>query len=567
MAQRDISNFRTVTDVVAKQEAPDAPSGISQLADTAAQIGQKIIAENQEAKINENFSMAQLELNQLSTQMQIDYESNPFEGAEKYKEARKKVLDKYGSEISPFFKKPWQTSARELGTRSDIEMQGWALKQTKVNTVKSINRSIKNNMIQATLDGQNFGNSDETEIGSLLKFQESRNKLASFGDQHIGEETTTEMLESYSDDYLKSFLSGVSESNPLKALRMLDSPEVKGSFRDQQQYSKMKEAIESRALNVQKINGEKQVLNTLKDENSLLTKSLVSPVSYAELQSEFDKTNMSVEARKFFMSANGYTKADGSASLNPAEQLQAKSELYENIIELTSREDVKSTDIAAFQDNIYKAMNNEVLNEKEGIDYINALVVPFVDKKEKSFQNYSQGSFFGLGDSIGFKGVQEIFDNDLAVPLPEIPEGKKPTAAQQSSIDFATSINNANKIKLYDYYMSALQEKAASYGVAIGDVPDLNKPQKTKLYAEAQAEAKRLYMVDENPALATLPDLPNQVFKNGQIIPGAAGARQIKPDISVTPKFETYAGSDGYLYRRYPDGQYERVGAAPRGAK
>lgn len=548
MANREIENYRSSVQQIA--------SNSGQVAQTFATIGQKLIAEGQEAKITENFSKAQLDLQRVNQEYQIAFEKNPFGGMEDLKAKRDEIFNQYGEEISPFFRKGWQDSTRSLAIKDDATTEAWAYSQTKKNTVVSINESIKNNMSQAALDGQNFGNSDQDEVGSLLNYSESKKQLMGFGDKHLGGTATTVLLEDYDGDYLKSFISGVSETNPLKALRLMEDQKVKDSFKDQNQYLKMKEAVEARSLNIQKINGEKEVLNVLKNENAVLTKSLTDNISYAELQKAFSATPMSSEAQAFFMRANGYTKDAQGETLSPAEKMKNKADLYADMTVLMQKPDLSSQDVAKFQDRIYGAMNSRTLDEKEGANFLNQLVAPLIEQKEASFGTFSQDSW--IAPDVGFGGVQEMFEEQIEI---------KPVEGEKEVGALSQNINNANKVKLYDYYHTALQAQAESYGKTIADIKTLNKPQQRKLYADAQAEAMRLFQVDQNPALSTLNDLPNQTFSNGKLIQGAAGARNLKPDVAVPAKFETYAGSDGYVYRKYNDGKFERVGSLPKGQK
>lgn len=552
MVQRDVSNYRSVGPQVAEQVTADLSDVATQR--QIADAGQQIIAAGQEAKITENFSKAQLELNNLNNQYQIDYEDNPMGGLEKLKEQQKKILDGYGDEISPFFRNQWVKNSIDLGNKNYAQNEAWAFKQTRVNTVKSVNNSIKNNLFQATTDGQNFGNSDETEVGAALNFRISRDKLAAFGDKRIGAATTTEMLESYNEDYMKSFISGVSETNPIKALKMLDDPKIKDSFRDPNQYTKMKEAVEARSLKVGEINAEKQVLSALKEENSLLAKSLETPLSYADLQKEFDRTGMSPGAQAFFMKANGYTKADGTRNVSDSDKIKGKAQLYTELTDLTSKENLSSAEISAFQEKIYSAMNNGTLDNKEGVSYLNQIISPLVDQKEQTFKNFSDNSL--IAPDIGFKGVQKMFESEIEI---------KPAGDEKEVGELTKATNNANKVKLYDYYMTALTANAESYGAKVADIPKMDKVQQRKLYSESQAEAKRLYMLDQHPALSTMNDIPNQIFAGGKLIQGMAGDRAVKPDIAVPNPFQMQVGSDGYLYRMYSDGMRERAGKAPSG--
>lgn len=451
MARRDVYTPRTVTQIVPEAiEAPVADGTLNAIAD----IGTEIIRAGQEAKITENFSKAQLELSQLNTQYEIDYQGDPFGGLDKLKNERQKIYDRYGSDISPFFKKPWMDSTRELEVKNEGQTKAWAFQQTRKNTVASINRSIKNNLSQASLDGENFGNSDETEFSSFVNFAQSKKQLMGFADKNLGSETATSMLEDYDEDYLKSFVSGVSESNPLKALRMMDDPKVKASFRDHKQYAKMRESVENRALNVQEINSQKEILGTLKDENSLLTRSLEKPISYTELQSEFDRVDMSPASRKFFMKANGYTKADGEEKLSQAEQLQYKVDLYDDIAAATSDPNFTPEKIKGIQERIYNGMNRAALSEKDGIDFLNQLIGPSIEKKEEELSKFQKNNWFT--DDIGFSGLQKMYGESIEI---------KPAEGEEEVGPVTKAVNNENKAKLYDYYKSALQAESEPLGI------------------------------------------------------------------------------------------------------
>lgn len=549
MANRDVSNYRSSIQQVAPVEgfAKEKP-----LLESVAEVGTSIIKQNQEARITENFSKAQLDLARLDMQYQKDYEGDPFGGIEKLQAERKKIFDAYSKDISPFFKRDWENETFKLENKHDLTTEAWAYAQTKKNTVKSINEGIKANLGQATLDGMNYGNSDQDELGTVLNYAQSRQNLLGFGEKNLGAETTDELLTDYEDNYLKSFISGVSESNPLKALRIMERDDVKNGFKDGTQYAKMKEAVEARALQAQEIGAQKEVLNTLKNENSVLTQSLERNMSYAELQVAFEESGMSKSAQAFFLKANGYSKDAQGESLSASEKLTNKAALYSEMTETMAKESLSTQDISAFQDKIYTAMDNKTLSAEEGQQWINQLVAPVIDQKEKQFGTFSQNSW--IAPDVGFSGVQKLYEENIAIPPAE---GETEVGA------LTQSINDKNKVKLYDYYMQGLQETAASYGVELSGIKQLNKTQQRKLYTDAQNLAYRNFQIDRNPNLATLNDLPNQTFQNGKIIPGAAGARNIKPDVSAPLGFETYSGSDGYLYRKYPDGKYERVGKAP----
>lgn len=554
MANREIENYRSSVQQI--------QSNPNQVAQTFATIGQKLIAEGQEAKITENFSKAQLDLQRVNQEYQIANEKNPFGGMEDLKVKRDEIFAKYGEEISPFFRKGWQDSTRSLAVKDDATTEAWAYSQTKKNTVVSINESIKNNMSQAALDGQNFGNSDQDEVGSLLNYSESKKQLMGFGDKHLGALSTTALLEDYDGDYLKSFISGVSETNPLKALRMMEDKKVKDSFKDQNQYLKMKDAVEARAMNIQKINSERDVLGVLRDENNLLTRSLETNVSYSDLQSEFSRletagTPMSSAAKSFFLKANGYASREGK--LTPEEQMKNKVDIFNDMGVVLTQDSISSKDVAALQKRIYEGMNNGSLNDKEATQYLSQLLTPVVDQREEQLGKFSDNSW--IAPDVGFGGLEKIFQDQIAVKdasddryaVTKALGLNEPEPGKLTAIE-----NNRRKVKLYDYYLQALEEKAGTVGVPLAGIKNLNKTQQRQLYTDAQAKAVELFSVDENPALATLNDLPNQTLSKDKLIQGAAGNRDLKPDFTVNGKFKTIM-KNGHMARKYEDGTIEVI--------
>lgn len=222
MAQRDLTTFREVNQVVA--EHPD------QLLSAVGKVGGEIMRQGQEARINENLSKAQLELGQLENKYQIEFESDPMKGMDGYRQERQAIFDRYGEDISPLYRRFWNDSTRKVNNQNEATQQTWALRQTQVNTKRAIAESMKNNFLQANLDGQKFGKSEDTEVGAYMNFASSKSHLAGWGNKNLGEETTGALLSDYDKDYVKSFISGVANSNPKKAAEILASDDMKARF-------------------------------------------------------------------------------------------------------------------------------------------------------------------------------------------------------------------------------------------------------------------------------------------------------------------------------------------------
>lgn len=502
MASRDLTNFRTVINQVADTsniEAPDAPKQPNAMLSVGIDVATEILKQGQEAKITEGLSEAQLKLNALQNQYQMDYESDPMGGLADYKLKRQEIFDEYGGQISPLFSRQWNDSVRKVSTRNDAVQQAWALKQTRVNTLNSLNKSIKNGLMQASADGMTFGKDETAEIGAFINMANVREQLESFGNKNLGTETTSQALDTFDEDYMKVFLSGVSETNPVKALRLMETDMVKDHFQDPQQYMKMKDAVETRALNLDKINEQKEILDVMKDENNLLAKSAEKPITYAELQQEFSKGNYSQSAQNFFMKLNGYSK--GKDALSTSEKVQFKADLYDMLIDAGDAEDITSEDLSKYQAKIYEGMDRGALTQKEGVDYLNGLMTPVIANKEASLAQFESGKWNPFQDNIGFSQLQPVLDQvQIAAP-----DGGDVG-------DLGQTINNENKVKLYDYYRQALGAEAAARGIAIGDIPNLQTTEKRAIYTKAQDQAKRDFWVDRYPELGSMEKIPASII-------------------------------------------------------
>jgi len=134
MANRDITNYREVVQQVASK--PVDTIGLTE------DIGKQIIKQSQEAKVTENFSKAQLDISALTEQHRIDYEADPFneQGLQKYNAAKEKIINSYGSDISPFFKADWLKSTEKLATGADANLQSWQYQQAAKNAKISISK-------------------------------------------------------------------------------------------------------------------------------------------------------------------------------------------------------------------------------------------------------------------------------------------------------------------------------------------------------------------------------------------------------------------------------------------
>ncbi len=504
MAERGAeNNFRTSTQVVPEQQFQDTSVP---LVETFAEIGKTIIKQGQEAKINENFSNAQVEVNSLNRQFQIDYAHDPFnkEGLERLKQLKADVYQKNASGISPFFKRPYDDAVRKLDRTSDATLEAFGYTQTRKNTVTSMNKAIQNSLMQAAIDGE--GGADLGK--SLLNFTASKTALVNTADGILSEPESTAMLESFNQDYLKTYLSGKAVTDPVGALQVLDSDEVKGSFKDAEQYSAMKKAVKSRALKVQQVAIENNVINNLKGEIGAFKSG--KPLSYAELQVASEK--MSKPAREFFMKKSGFSGKE--KKLDPAEKLEVKARLAENFANVMSKESITVYDMAALQDDIFKAMNSGVLSEEQSLDLLNGMIEPTLADKEKQISTdwFDSGDWNPVFDNVGLPVIKEFYNNNVLIKSPEAEGavlGGIFLSDEEKEVGIVSkTLNNTNKANLYNYYFDALQDEAAQKGIKVAQLNDYgSRSERRAIYERASDKAISDFRANTMP-LALRTELP-----------------------------------------------------------
>lgn len=533
MAQRNINTMREVTQVVAEQPNDFVAMG--------AEMGQKLIMQGQEAEMQKRASDASLELNKLAMDYRIKYEGNPTAGIDEYREARNAVFEKYGDGISPLLKGAWKDTTMKLTMASDASQEAWAYEQSYKNKVTYTNDTMKNYLAQASLDGQAFGSNQTSNLEAFVNYGLAQQQLEEFGNSNLGSETTKKMLADFESDYIKMFVSGAVETNPERGLKLLDDERVKNSM-PPDQWFKFKSATESRAKAVYKNQQQGTVLAGIKSANGMLKEG--GKAGYAALQA----ADLSDEARQYFEALNGFAGSGSRGGYTAEDKAAFKMGIYEAVSKLQGAEDVEADSVRVVQDSIFKAMNKGALGQEEGLDMIQQIVEPLVAGKEKAMGDY--GKYNPFSDSIGFDGIEEFYEKNVQLEEKEemTPTTKKTIAAR----------NSMAKANLYDFYYGALRARANEAQIPVADVPKLPKPQREKIYSQAQSEAQRLFLQNKYPAMRTLPDTPNFVYSQGKLIQGAAGPRNLDPNLAAKATFRLQIDSSTKdIYRVYPDGTKE----------
>lgn len=538
MAQRDYNFTPDVNRVVA--EAPD------QMLEGIAAVGAQLAETSAKSKMLAASAKTQTQFKKLDAEFRLMYADDPTntDGLRNLEESRKEVIDTQGEGIPIIYNRQWQEQAGEMSLQSTLGNDLWGADQQRENVVKNINDSIQTYLSSASTDGMAFGKDTKAVLANTMNFLDARGRLEQVGQPIIGDQKTRKLLEEFDSDYVKTFVSGVVETSPQKGLELLNKPEIRDTFKKPEEYQKFKLATENRAKAVYANQQDGSVLDQIKNGNRALADG--GKWTYAQLQ----QADLSDTAREYFERLNGFKGHGKRGGYTPEDKASQELAIFDAVANLQQDKNMDAQSVRIVQDAVYKGMNTGAITQSQGQDYITQIVEPLIKRKEEDMAQFGTGgAWYDPGDSIGFDGIQDFYENNVQ---------RNTEGLSKDTALAVTAGNSVNRANLYDYYFGALKARANAAGVPVGDLSRLPRAQRDKVYSAAQNEAQVLFMKDRHPALRTMPDVPNFVYSNGQLIQGATGPRDVKAVKTAQPTFKLQKDTEsGDIFRVYPNGQKE----------
>lgn len=527
MAQRQLYD-RQVLNVVGDTTGPaDFSSALS----TLAKVGGEVVQQHNDARLVEASSAARLDLSKMAIEHKLKYENDPFnaQGEQEFKSSANSIFQKYGASLSPLSKRAWQTTTQDLQSQILVDNQSWQYKQAATNTKNDIIKSTRNYLNQASVDGELFGGSDETAVASFTNYIGAQKQLTEFGAKYLGEETSTKLLDSFSQDWTKSFISGVAKQNPVKALQMLNNEEVKASVTDQEDFMRFREAVETKAMNFQGEAVQREILGKMKGQMELFADNRT--LSYAELRQA--TAGMSEPAQDYFLQRSGYKKADKKADtekLSDVEKTQTAYELFSEVGKLTNQKEGVTVDqVEGLQAKIFEGMNSGAISKEQGQFFTESLIRPYVERLSANLDQYSGNDFIPFNNDVGFEQVQQYFRESIAIDEKSLKGSEK---------KFAEFTNAKNAYTLYQQYydslnkeLSAIRNPSFPQGMTINDVGALSRKERNNLYARAQKDAIDVVADTDTTKRKTVSSIP------------MADIKLLKEKPELAPKFDEFYGT------------------------
>lgn len=196
----------------------------------AAKTYKRQLVEQQRVKIDTESTKARVEIDNLVNQWQLQNQSRPDdpEARAQLKSDIQDILNRYGSQIDPVAKIDWDRTAGKLSSAYELGMNTWARNQRAENVKLDVAENINANLTLA----RNSGRSGNLDAG-LSDYINSYHQLYNYALRNMGETEARKLLLDYEEEFMGSFITGLSETDPQAAMEALKRPEIAASFKNQ----------------------------------------------------------------------------------------------------------------------------------------------------------------------------------------------------------------------------------------------------------------------------------------------------------------------------------------------
>ncbi len=236
MAHRQLAK-REVTDVT-MPESSDAKS-FAALADTAEGF-MELEKKKDLANMNDFMADANLQMLDVTNKWRVANEGDPTnqEALGKLHAEYERILGQYNDKIGLLSRGDWTKVSSRLKSQYQLDNLQWGQKQAVVNMENRINGSMQKNFSIFAQLGRN-GDLDNFR----QTYQNSESAIEEFSQGIIGDERRNKLMEDYASDSMTSWILGLAEKNPKKALAYLEQEGVRNDLGSQEKVLSIKRII------------------------------------------------------------------------------------------------------------------------------------------------------------------------------------------------------------------------------------------------------------------------------------------------------------------------------------
>ena len=492
---------------------------------TGMNIAQKAQLSDLANKQQQYANQVYLKNNEINTKWQAD-PTNP-EVEKERKEAFKEIADSF--EINPISQGHWNNMINEIDSRFSQYNTQWQVKQQEANA--KIN--LKNNYEALTKQASMLGR-DGADIEQVrLVYANGIAALKKGATPQLGEVIVGDALNSSTHDFMASYLDGLIESNPAKAIQMLQDKSIQNDIGNVDTLEKLQHSAQQKLIKQTEVEAVNRVADYIVKNNDIFSKALDGTLTTSEAQEFLSDKNVDRTMRSVMAGMLGYSSKadlfvdvetgeiksseeernksnkDGYSDSNfdtystlvignkkwsfvtqkgklrqPSQQEKEEisSELYiegsrllNGIQGKTPQQQIRQ--IAEYQSKLAQASYFGV--DKSDYDkMMNTFVLPATKDIQANAQKYNANisSWNPASGKYGWEQIDKYF-NKMQEDL-----GDKPTKSEKDLIAKEKALASV-------YYWSSLNNYASQHGISINDIFGLSREERAGIYNKAAKEA------------------------------------------------------------------------------
>lgn len=206
-------------------------------------------------------SEARIKLDDMVDKWRLENQANPDnpQAKETLNNSMREILNGYKEQIDPTMRMDWDVTSNKMINAYSLSNQQWAADRKIENTKIDVAKNINNNLILASRHG-----TTNNLLGATADFANSYKQLLSYSTASMGEVDAKNLLKDYEKQYMESYINGLAQVSPQKAMELLETPEIARSLGDDKSQQKITSIIK-RQMAMFDFNNKVKIFNTEKE--------------------------------------------------------------------------------------------------------------------------------------------------------------------------------------------------------------------------------------------------------------------------------------------------------------
>lgn len=241
------------------------------------------------------------ENNRINTKYQAD-PTNPQRETE-IKQAFENLSSQY--KINPLCQKQWTNIKTNVFDRYKEYNSQWIEKQQLTNAQINLKDGYNKLINQAFSMGENNSSIDDVR----LIYANGNEAIRNGATPQLGEVATGEALKNVGHDFMSMYLSGLMQTDPAKALQLLNDKNsgVENDINDGDTMMKLKQSAQAKLLKKTEVDAVDRIANFVNNNTQLFNKAFDGTITTAEAQTLLQNKNVDRQMRHILSDMLGYS--------------------------------------------------------------------------------------------------------------------------------------------------------------------------------------------------------------------------------------------------------------------